>query len=113
MAMVDIENLGKAEEDALALTAAAIQIDQARAEGGSSLTTALDRNLQLWVGIRTLMQRQDCPMPKPIRDNLVQLSHFVAQKTFEVSNGVTDEILDSLIGVNLQISEGLLENNKA
>lgn len=113
MAAVNIENLGKAEEDALALAAAAIQIDQARTEGGSSLTTALDHNLQLWVGIRTLMQRQDCQMPQPIRENLIQLSQFVTQKTFEVSNGVTDEILDSLIGVNLQISEGLLENSKA
>lgn len=113
MATVDIEQLGRAQEDALALTAAAIQIDQARAEGGSSLTTALDRNLQLWVGIKTLMQRPDNPMPQSIRDNLIQLSQFVTQKTFEVSNGVTDEILDSLIAVNLQISEGLLENKPA
>lgn len=113
MATVDIEQLGKAQEDALALAAAAIQIDQARTEGGSSLTTALDHNLQLWVGIKTLMQRPDNPMPKPIRDNLIQLSQFVTQKTFEVSNGVTDEILDSLIAVNLQISEGLLESKPA
>jgi hypothetical protein len=49
-------------------------------------------------------------MPQSIRDNLIQLSQFVTQKTFEVSNGVTDEILDSLIAVNLQISEGLLES---
>ncbi|MBF0168886.1 MAG: hypothetical protein HQL45_14780 [Alphaproteobacteria bacterium] len=113
MATINIENLGKVEEDALALAAAAIQIDQARAEGGSQLTAALDHNLQLWVAIKTLMQRPDCEMPKPVRDNLVQLSQFVTQKTFEVSNGVTDDILNSLINVNLQISEGLLENKKA
>jgi flagellar protein FlaF len=108
-----IETLSNIEEEALALTTAAIKIDQARAAGGGELTAALDQNLHLWVAIKTLMQRPDCALPKESRDNLIRLGQFVAQKTFEMANGVTDESLNALINLNLQISEGLLESNKA
>jgi flagellar protein FlaF len=113
MANIDLGKLTNVEEDALALTSAAIQIDQARAKGGGELTAALDQNLQLWVAIKSLMQSPDCKMPKQSRDNLISLSQFVAQKTFEIAEGVTDDTLNSLININLQISEGLLENKKA
>lgn len=109
MAKVQIESLTRGEEDALALARAAVQIAEARKKGGAALTAALDGNLQLWVAIRTLMQRPECQLPKEVRENLIKLSKFAVQKTFEVANGVTDEILDSLINLNLQISEGLLE----
>jgi flagellar biosynthesis regulator FlaF len=109
MAKVEIEKLSRGEEDALALARSAVQIAEARKKGGAELTSALDNNLQLWVAIRTLMQRPECQLPKETRNNLIKLSQFAAQKTFEVANGVTDDILDSLINLNLQISEGLLE----
>ena len=109
MTSVKIEELRNGEEDAFALAQSAVLLADARSIGGAELTAALDHNLQVWVAIRTLMQRQDCPLPTDIRDNLIKLSHYAAQRTFEVANGVTDDIIDSLINVNLQISEGLLE----
>ncbi len=109
MAKIEIDSLSRGEEDALALARSAVQIATARKKGGADLTSALDSNLQLWVAIRTLMQRPECQLPKDIRNNLIKLSQFAAQKTFEVANGVTDDILDSLINLNLQIAEGLLE----
>ncbi len=112
MAKIQIESLSRGEEDALALARSAVQIAEARKKGGPDLTSALDNNLQLWVAIRTLMQRPDSMLPKDIRSNLINLSQYAAQKTFEVANGVTDEILDSLINLNLQIAEGLLEGTK-
>ena len=73
------------------------------------LAGALDRNLKLWVGIRTLVQQADNPLPMPIKDNLIRLSSFVAQKTFEMQNGANAKTIEALANTNLQISEGLLD----
>ena len=52
----------------------------------------------LWVGIRTLVCAAENLLPMVIKDNLIRLSSFVAQKTIE-----------ALTNTNLQISEGLLD----
>ena len=55
------------------------------------LAAALDRNLQLWVGIRTVVDRDDNLLPVEVKENLSRLSYFVAQKTFEMQNGSNDK----------------------
>ncbi|MEO5374407.1 MAG: flagellar biosynthesis regulator FlaF [Alphaproteobacteria bacterium] len=98
------------EEDAFALTQAALAISEAKAKGdGPALTQALDDNLKLWVAIRTMVDTNQSALPPEVAANLLRLSKYTAQKTFELENGITDEVLDSLINTNLQISEGLLE----
>ena len=63
------------EEDALALTQAALEISRAfESKDERCLAGALDRNLKLWVGIRTLVQQADNPLPMPIKDNLIRYS---------------------------------------
>jgi flagellar biosynthesis regulator FlaF len=106
---IAIESLTKGEEDAFALAEAAIMLGQARQVGGAELTAALENNLQLWVAVRTLVERPDSIIPWEIRENLIKLSQFVAQKTFEVGKTPKSATLDSLITINLHISEGLLE----
>jgi hypothetical protein len=44
-----------------------------------------------------------------IKDNLIRLSSFVAQKTFEMQNGANAKTIEALANTNLQISEGLLD----
>jgi len=103
-------NLTVFEEDALALTQAALEISRAfEAKDEKRLAGALDRNLKLWVGIRTLVSNSDNPLPISIKDNLIRLSSFVAQKTFEMQNGATAKTIEALTNTNLQIAEGLLE----
>jgi len=98
------------EEDALALTQAALEISRAfEAKDDRRLAAALDRNLKLWVGIRTLVSAATNPLPMPIKDNLIRLSSFVAQKTFEMQNGANAKTIEALANTNLQISEGLLD----
>lgn len=98
------------EEDALALTQAALRISKAMEEKDEeALAQALDSNLELWVGIRTLVSRPDNQLPPEIKDNLTRLSQFVSQKTMEMRNGIKTESLEALVNTNLQISEGLLE----
>jgi flagellar biosynthesis regulator FlaF len=98
------------EEDALALTQAALEISRAfEASDEKRLAAALDQNLRIWVGIRTLVSQAENPLPISIKDNLIRLSSFVAQKTFEMQNGANAKTIDALTNANLQISEGLLE----
>ena len=103
-----------AEEDALALTQAALEISRAHeSKNEKRLAAALDRNMQLWVGIRTMVAVSDNPLPMPIKDNLIRLASFVAQKTFEMQNGSSIKTIEALVNTNLQIAEGLLEKRGA
>ncbi|MHC8509121.1 MAG: flagellar biosynthesis regulator FlaF [Rhodospirillales bacterium] len=106
------ENLPVVEEQAFQLSQAAIRLDQARTrrtENPSSFSAALDENLDVWMAIRTVAQRSVPGFSNDIRNNLVKLSHFVADTTFAGPENVGDSTLDTLININLQISEGLLE----
>lgn len=102
------------EEDALALTQSALDISRAHeSKDEKRLAAALDRNMQLWVGIRTVVSAADNPLPISIKDNLIRLSSFVAQKTFDMQNGASKKTIESLVNTNLQIAEGLLEKRGA
>jgi flagellar biosynthesis regulator FlaF len=99
------------EKDAFALTQAAVGLDRARGKD-ADLAAALEHNLELWVAIRTLVTSPGNALPAPIRHNLVQLSGFVAGTTLE--NGITipESRLNTLININLQIAEGLLQQSQ-
>jgi flagellar biosynthesis regulator FlaF len=102
------------EEDALALASAALEIAAAfEAKDDKRLAAALNHNLQLWVGIRTLVSRPTSPLPSGVKDNLIRLSNFVARKTFDMQNGANAKVINALTNTNLQISEGLLERRSA
>ncbi|MBK1666230.1 hypothetical protein CKO38_11720 [Rhodospirillum rubrum] len=99
-----------AGDDAFALTEAAVALSRALAAADKpALAAALEGNLQLWVGIRTLVSRTDNPLPQEVKDNLIRLSQYTAQKTFELHDGIDEDTVESLINTNLQIAEGLLE----
>lgn len=98
------------QEDALALAQSAITLSNARESGeASELSAALDANLELWIAIRTLVQRPNNALPQEVRDNLVRLSDYVQGLTVGRREALSDGDLDSLVNINLQISEGLLE----
>ena len=106
--------LSLAEEDALALTQSALEISRSNeSKNEKRLAAALDRNLQLWVGIRTMVSDASNPLPMAIKDNLIRLASFVAQKTFEMQGGSNIKTIDALVNTNLQIAEGLLEKRGA
>ena len=101
-----------AEEQAFQLSRCAIEIDQAREnrdQDFSQMVSALNENLEVWVAIRTMAMQKDSGFSEEIKENLTKLSKFVAEKTFDSAEGLSDQTIDTLINVNLQISEGLLE----
>ncbi len=109
---INPEEMSVSEEGAFQLTQAAVKLDQARTNkdgdpGG--VVDALNQNLEVWVAIRSIVMRDDCPLSSETKDNLVKLSKFVAEKTFAGIDTIADSTLESLININLQISEGLLE----
>ncbi len=109
-------NLSLAEEQAFQLSRCAIALDQARqnrAKKPEELTNALNENLQVWVAIRTSAMREESGFSIEIKENLTKLSKFVAEKTFDSPEGISDKTMETLINVNLQISEGLLEGVRA
>ncbi|MEO5338005.1 MAG: flagellar biosynthesis regulator FlaF [Magnetospirillum sp. WYHS-4] len=96
------------EEAAFALSQAAVMLDLGRGKDGE-LATALDNNLEVWVKIRTLVSRKESNIPGETKTNLMKLSDFVADTTMRQGVGMPVEVLDTLVNINLQISEGLLE----
>ncbi|MBX9635733.1 MAG: flagellar biosynthesis regulator FlaF [Magnetospirillum sp.] len=109
------EQLSVAEEQAFQLSQAAILLDQARQDTSDQgkLAHALENNLEVWVAINTIAKSADCMLPAAAKDNLRRLAEFVADRTLKGAGEVPSNTLDTLININLQISEGLLEGAKA
>lgn len=107
----DFSDLSIPEQDAFALSQAAILLDQAKGDS-KAVAAALDYNLQLWVSIRTVVARPGNPMPGQIKENLRKLANYVADTTFKHGGSASEQIIDSLININLQISQGLLEGQR-
>ena len=107
---VDFSTLTLPEIEAYGLTQAALLLDSARQNRGDKapMAQALDQNLQVWVAIKTLVGDGTCPLPEGLKDNLSRLTGFVADTTFRHGVEITDDVVDTLININLHISEGLL-----
>jgi hypothetical protein len=113
MTATDMANdqLNVPEEQAFALSRAAILLDQARQNFSdrNALGAALNENLETWVVIKTIAEGPGSGFSETVKQNLVRLSNFVADITFKSADDISEQTIDTLINVNLQISEGLLE----
>ncbi len=107
----DLPELSAIEEQALVLAQAAIGLDQARAgvRDAHKLATALEANLEVWVALRGIVDDPASTVAANVRDNLRRLCDFVAGSTFTHGVNMTESLLNTLININFQISEGLLE----
>ena len=96
-----------ATEQAYQLSQAAIRIDQARGMGAESLAAALAENVEVWIALVTIISRDDCRVEQGAKDNLKKLCKYVTDQAIK-GETPTDSGIDTLININLQISEGLL-----
>ncbi len=112
MNALNLQSMSTREKDAFALTEAAVGLDRARGKA-ADLAAALEHNLELWVAIRTLVSRPGNALPATIKHNLVQLSGFVTGTTWRDGVAIPDSRLNTLININLQIAEGLLQGGNA
>jgi flagellar biosynthesis regulator FlaF len=105
------EKLTSVEENAFALTRAAVMLDVARQKRDQAepLADALQHNAELWIAIQAMVKRANGSLPEAVKSNLLKLGDFVIGTTFGSDQTIADRSLDTLININLQISEGLLE----
>lgn len=102
------------EQQAYKLAEAAMLLDRSRSAtgDGAAVMAALDNNLEVWAAFTTVASLPDSPLAANVQANLIRLRTFVAEQTVRSTEGIRDATLDTLININLQISEGLLEGQK-
>ena len=111
MADLPEEDLSVVERQAFNLAQAGIQLDQARLGGDDNgpLAQALEHNLQVWVEIGILIKSPESQLAENVRDNILKLRDFISDTTMQHGVNIRESTLNTLININLQISEGLLE----
>jgi flagellar protein FlaF len=102
----------KREMDAAAFSQAAYVMDQARQkpEDKELVERALKYNQLLWSIVQADVSTSDNALPEELKANLMSLSIFVDKQTTEGLKKVSDDLFESLISINLNIAEGLLES---
>jgi len=109
--MQNIDNLSVIEQQAFNLAQAGIGLDQSRMDGAEpgALAHALEHNLQTWVELSVVIRSPECFLAEQIRDNLLKLAEFVSGVTFEHGIDIPESAINTLVNIDFQISEGLLE----
>jgi hypothetical protein len=107
------EHSSHPEFDPRCLIDAAVEIDRARKNGNEGfLAKAVDHNRKLWAYIHSLATRSNRTFSKETCSELTRLSDYVWSATKAKEANVSDMVLDTLINIDLQISEGLLYSRK-
>ena len=101
----------KREMDAAAFSQAAYVLDQARQkiDDEDACEKALKYNQLLWSIVQADVSEGKNELPDEIKANLMSLSLFVDKQTSKGLSAPTEDLLDSLININLNIAEGLME----
>jgi flagellar protein FlaF len=102
-----------ARTEAWALLEAARQLHQTKDGPIEDFRAALRKNWRLWTIFQASLSEADCPVPMPIRRNLLGLSNFVDRQTAELLATRDAKKVEALVNINRQISEGLLEGQRA
>ena len=102
----------KREMDAAAFSQAAYVLDQARQklDDKDLGEKALKYNQLLWSIVQADVAEKSNDLPEELKANLMSLSIFVDKQTSKGINSPDDELYDSLININLNIAEGLMES---
>lgn len=103
------------EIEAMALTKAALQLKKCRNnwdpdDKSRERSDSLEKNQKIWSILQGELAREDNPLPKQLRQDLLSLSLFIDKRTFDVMANPSPEKLDILININLNIASGLRSN---
>jgi len=103
----------KREMDAAAFSQAAYVMDQARQKLNDKELgeRALKYNQMLWSIVQNDVSQPDNALPEELKANLMSLSIYVDKQTTTGLKDPSDELFDSLISINLNIAEGLMEKS--
>lgn len=73
----------------------------------SMLDEALKYNQKIWSIFQSELAKEDNPMPKKLRVDLLALSAFMDRRSFEVMASPSPEKLNIMININMNIAAGL------
>lgn len=102
-----------ARTEAWALLEAASQLHQTKEGPIEDFHTALRKNWRLWTIFQASLSEPDCPVPPTVRRNLLGLSNFIDRLTADILAVRDVSKVEILVNINRQISEGLLEGQRA
>lgn len=106
-----LENAPAQHAEGWALIEAARRMDNARVdpEKTDTVLESVRLNWRIWTIIQAALVDPDCPLPKQIRENLINLSNFIDKRSAQmIANPKSVEKMDVLININRQIGAGLL-----
>ena len=75
-----------------------------------ALDDALRYNQKLWTVFQAEISDPASPLPRDLRRNLLLLSAYVDKTTFQILASPEKSKLDTLVRINTNIAEGLMEN---
>ena len=102
-----------ARTEAWALLEAARELNQGKEGPIENFRAALRKNWRLWTIFQASLSEPDCTVPLPVRRNLLGLSNFIDRQTADLLVSRDVKKIDILVNINRQISEGLLEGQRA
>jgi flagellar protein FlaF len=102
-----------ARTEAWALLETARELHLARDASLDELRAALRRNWRLWTIFQASLVDPECEVPGAVRANLLGLANFIDRQTAELLAKPDPAKVDILVNINRQISEGLLEGQRA
>ena len=102
-----------ARTEAWALLEAARELNGCKKLPLEERRAALRRNWRLWTIFQANLLDPECQVPTETRQNLLGLTNFIDRQTAELLANCEPEGLDVLININRQISEGLLDGQRA
>lgn len=96
------------ESRALIRTASALNLIKENWDSRiGELDAALEKNRKLWTIIVSAMQDEECPQPKEVRANIINLGVFIFKRTMDIMIDPKPESLGVLIDINMNIAKGL------
>ncbi len=100
------------EIEALVLTRAAQKLAEVQnnwdaPDRDERLDEALRYNQQIWSIFQGELLKEDNPLPRQLREDILSLSVFIDKRIFEVMNSPDPEKLTVIVNINLNIAAGL------
>ena len=100
------------EIEALVLTRAAQKLAEVQnnwdaPDRDELLDEALRYNQQIWSIFQGELLKEDNPLPRQLRQDILSLSVFIDKRIFEVMNSPAREKLTVIVNINLNIAAGL------
>lgn len=109
---VDKESMSGRDTEARVLTQGALKLLECRKNWNATnrntkLDEALRYNQRIWTFFQTEVAKEENPLPRNIKQNIIHLSRFIDQRIFDTMAFPEPQKLDILIKINQNIAAGL------